>query len=292
MMEHLQPNLGAFAGLNEVTAATAERFAGIGKAMEHLQPNLGAFAGLNEVTAATAERFAGIGKAMEQLQPNLGAFAGLNEVTAATAEAFAGIERAMEQLQPNLEAFAGIGKAMEQLQPGLEAFAGLNEVTAATAEAFAGLNKVTAATAERFAGIGRAMEQLQPNLGAFAGQEGPVHATGDPTGSVTPPLSPADQEDAPEGVLEVATVKLLKRLMTWCDLCDVLVGIEGLEEARLEVARQIDECLSRIARTADSDRVCWHCGGAALMFYGVTCAECAVLVGRMMLETVFLAEEL
>ena len=169
-------------------------------------------------------------------------------------------------------------RSMEQLQPNLGAFAGLNDVAAVAAQ--------------RFAGIERVMEQLQPNLGVSAGLEAPVDATDNPTGSVAPPLSPVDQEDTPERVLEVATVKLLKRLMIWCDLCDVLAGIEGLEEARLEVARQIDECLSRIARTANSDGVCWHCGGAALMFYGVTCAECAVLVGRMMLETVYMAEQL
>ena len=82
------------------------------------------------------------------------------------------------------------------------------------------------------------------------------------------------------------------RLWTWCDLCDVLVGIEVLEAARLEVARQIDECLSRVARTADSIGVCWGCGGAALVFRGLTCAECAVLVTQMMLEALFLAEGL
>ena len=93
-------------------------------------------------------------------------------------------------------------------------------------------------------------------------------------------------------MLEVVTVELLTRLRTWCDLCDLLAGIEGLEAARLEVAGQIDECLSRVARTVDSDGACWGCGEATLMFSGVTCAECAVRVAQMMLATVFLAEGL
>ena len=168
---------------------------------------------------------------------------------------------------------------MEQLQVSREAFAGI-----------AAMVDVTAA-AKRFAGIEGMVEQLQVSREAFAGLEGPVHAA-DSTDAVAPPLSPADQEDAPEGVLEVVTVELLMRLRTWCGLCDLLVGIEGLEVERLAVARQIDECLSRVARTADSDGVCWGCGGAALMLCGVTCAECAVLVAQMMLATVLLAEGL
>ena len=127
---------------------------------------------------------------------------------------------------------------------------------------------VTAA-ARRFVDIAGMVEQLQVSRAAVAEIEGPVHAA-DSTDAVAPPLPPADQEDAPEGVLEVVTVELLTRLRTWCDLCDLLAGIEGLEAARLEVARQIDECLSRVARTADSDGACWGCGEARLMFSGVT----------------------
>ena len=263
MVEQLQPNLGAFAGLNEATAASREAFAGIERMMD--------------VTAA-ANRFAGIERMVEQLQPSREAFAGIERMMDVTAAGnrFAGIERMVEQLQPSREAFAGIERMMD----------------------------VTAA-ANRFAGIERMVEQLRPNLGAFAGLneataasreafaglEGPVHAA-DSTDAVAPPLSPADQEDVPEGVLEAVTGELLTRLRTWCDLCDLLAGIEGLEVARLEVARQIDECLNSVARTADSDGACWGCGEATLMFSGVTCAECAVRVAQMMLATVFLAEGL
>jgi len=70
----------------------------------------------------------------------------------------------------------------------------------------------------------------------------------------------------------------------------VLVDIEGLETARLEVARQIDECLKRLARSVDFDGVCWGCDEATLIPYGVACEDCAVIVAQMMLEALFLAE--
>ena len=259
LVEQLQPNLGDLAGLNEAASA-AQHLADIKTTVEQLQPNLGDLAGLNEAASA-AQHLADIKTTVEQLQPNLGDLAGLNEAASAA------------------QHLADIKTTVEQLQPTRKAFAEAERIVTATA------------AAEHFADITRMVEQLQPNLGTSAGLEDPVYAA-DSTDAAAPPLSPTDQEDVPERVLEVATVELLMRLRTWCDLCDLLMGIEGLEVARLEVARQIDECLSRVARTADSDGVCWRCGGAALMSRGVTCAECAVPVAQMMLATVFLVEGL
>ena len=146
-------------------------------------------------------------------------------------------------------------------------------------------------------------EKLQPNLAAFADMaelepptkerhydiEASVLAS-DATDVGVPPSLSTDLEDVPEGALEVATATLLIRLSTWCDLHDLLVGIEGLEPERLEVARQIDECLSRLARTLDTHGICWGCRNVTLTPAGVTCVECAPVIASMMLESVRLAE--
>ena len=112
-----------------------------------------------------------------------------------------------------------------------------------------------------------------------------------------PPVSPADLEDAPDGTLGTVTAKTLMRLRTWTDLCADLGGrrdenVEGLDTWWLEVARQIDECLSCLVLTAGPGGGCWGCRGATLMPYGVVCAECAALVAQMELEVWFLTEGL
>ena len=90
---------------------------------------------------------------------------------------------------------------------------------------------------------------------------------------------------------------MLMRLRAWGDLCAELgrlcdENVEGLDAGRLEVARQIDECLSCLVMTAGSGGVCWGCGDATLMSHGVVCADCAAPVAQMVLESWFLTEGL
>ena len=115
--------------------------------------------------------------------------------------------------------------------------------------------------------------------------------------ALAPSLPPADLEDSPDGVLGVATAKMLMRLKAWGDLCAGLgrlcdENVEGLDAGRLEVARQIDECLSCLVMTAGPGGVCWGCGDATLMSHGVVCADCAAPVAQMVLESWFLTEGL
>ena len=250
MVEQLQPDLGAFANIETL--------------MTRIQPDLGAFANIE--------------KMVEQLQPDLGAFAN--------------IEKMVEQLQPDLGAFANIEKMMIRIQPDLGAFANIEKM----------MTRIQPDLGA-FANIEKMVEQLQPDLGAFANIEKMVEPAAerdldiesyvlaaDSTDTVAPPSLSADLQDVPEGALEEVTTELLIRLSTWCDLHGVLVGIEGWEAARLEVARQIDQDLSRLARTLDSDGICWSCGGDTLTPSGITCAECAPVIAPMMLECVGLAE--
>ena len=118
-----------------------------------------------------------------------------------------------------------------------------------------------------------------------------------PVDALASPLPPADLEDTPDGVLGVATAKMLMRLRAWGDLCAELGrlcddNVEGLDAGRLEVARQIDECLSCLVMTAGSGGVCWSCEDATLMSHGVVCADCAAPVAQMVLESWFLTEGL
>ena len=130
--------------------------------------------GMVDVTAA-ARRFVDIAGMVEQLQVSRAAVAeieGMVDVTAA-ARRFVDIAGMVEQLQVSRAAVAEIE--------------GMVDVTAA---------------ARRFVDIAGMVEQLQVSRAAVAEIEGPVHAA-DSTDAVAPPLPPADQEDAPEGVLEV-----------------------------------------------------------------------------------------
>ena len=127
--------------------------------------------------------------------------------------------------------------------------------------------------------------------------EHPSASANPPVDALAPPLPPADLEDSPDGVLGVATAKMLMRLRAWGDLCAELgrlcdENVEGLNAGRLEVARQIDECLSCLVMTAGSGGVCWGCGDATLMSHGVVCADCAAPVAQMVLESWFLTEGL
>ena len=166
--------------------------------------------------------------------------------------------RMMEQLQPSPQIIANIDNIAKQLQPSPQTIAALGELTP---------------TAEQ-----RSADVESPDLAA------------DAKDAAAPPSLSADLQDVPEGALEEVTTELLIRLSTWCDLHGVLVGIEGWEAARLEVARQIDQDLSRLARTLDSDGICWSCGGDTLTPSGITCAECAPVIAPMMLECVGLVE--
>ena len=127
--------------------------------------------------------------------------------------------------------------------------------------------------------------------------EHPSASANPPVDALAPPVPPADLEDTPDGVLGVATAKMLMRLRAWGDLCAELGrlcddNVEGLDAGRLEVARQIDECLSCLVMTAGSGGVCWSCEDATLMSHGVVCADCAAPVAQMVLESWFLTEGL
>ena len=127
--------------------------------------------------------------------------------------------------------------------------------------------------------------------------EHPSAPANPPVDALASPLPPADLEDTPDGVLGVATAKMLMRLRAWGDLCAELGrlcddNVEGLDAGRLEVARQIDECLSCLVMTAGSGGVCWSCEDATLMSHGVVCADCAAPVAQMVLESWFLTEGL
>ncbi len=291
MVEQLQPNLGAFANIEELMTRIQPNpttFANIEKMIEQLQPNLGAFANIERMVEQA--QLANIETLMTRIQPNLGAFANIERMVEQAQ--LANIETLMTRIQPNLGAFANIETLMTRIQPNLGAFANIERMV-----------EQLQPNLGAFANIERMVEQLQPNLGAFANLEeltAPAAErdldiessvlAADSTDAVAPPSLSADLQDVPEGVLEVVTEELLLRLSTWCDLHGVLVGIEGLKAARLEVARQIDQDLSRLARTLDSDGVCWDCGGDTLTPSGITCAECAPVIAPMMLECVCLAE--
>ena len=112
-----------------------------------------------------------------------------------------------------------------------------------------------------------------------------------------PTLPSTDWEDVPDSVLEFEAAEMLVDLRTWIDLWVLLArlrdtGDGGLDAELLVVARQIDECLSGLERTAGPGGVCWGCDDATLRPYGVVCGECAALVAQMMLEAQFLGEGL
>ena len=112
-----------------------------------------------------------------------------------------------------------------------------------------------------------------------------------------PTLPSTDWEDVPDSVLEFEAAEMLVDLRTWIDLWALLArlrdtGDGGLDAELLVVARQIDECLSGLERTAGPGGVCWGCDDATLRPYGVVCGECAALVAQMMLEAQFLGEGL
>ena len=152
-----------------------------------------------------------------------------------------------------------------------------------------------------FETLGNDMKSAFAASGALGNSVKMVEGTSAPTDSsveaFVPPASPADLEDAPDGTLGTVTAKTLMRLRTWTDLCADLGGrrdenVEGLDTWWLEVARQIDECLSCLVLTAGPGGACWGCRGATLMPHGVVCAECAALVAQMELEVWFLTEGL
>ena len=103
---------------------------------------------------------------------------------------------------------------------------------------------------------------------------------------------------APDPTAEMLDLlETLVELATWIDLAALLgqlreAGLDSWDAGWLAVARQIDECLGWLMVTASTDGVCWSCGEPALPRSGVTCSECVVLVGEMVLEMRLLVEGL
>ena len=117
-----------------------------------------------------------------------------------------------------------------------------------------------------------------------------------------PELPAAGSEDASNVAADPATetpevLETLVELATWIDLAALLgqlreAGLDSWDAGWLAVARQIDECLGWLMVTASTDEVCWSCGEPALPRSGVTCSECVVLLGEMVLEMRLLVEGL
>ena len=70
--------------------------------------------------------------------------------------------------------------------------------------------------------------------------------------------------------------------------CDT--GVQGAEEDRNEVLRQLGQIVRSLASTAENDGLCWGCRGTALTPGGVTCVSCLVLAAEMLLEAHLLIE--
>ena len=65
--------------------------------------------------------------------------------------------------------------------------------------------------------------------------EHPSASANPPVEALAPPLPPADLEDTPDGVLGVATAKMLMRSRTWGDLCAELGRLCDARFGRLNV---------------------------------------------------------